>query len=61
MIVRDIVDKIDNGTAHIFLWDEDSGEVLLSTIWHNQIPNEYLDKEVKKIQILDYELRLGVV
>ena len=60
MTVKDILDKIDNGSAHCFLWDYETGEVILETIWYNQINQEIMDKKVKHIEIKDYEIRLGI-
>lgn len=61
MTVREIVNKIENGSAHVILWNYDSAVVYLSTIWYNLIDENLLDKEVKSICVRDYELRLGVV
>lgn len=60
MTVQDILSKIDNGSAHAFIWDFETGEVLLETIWYNQIDKHIMDKEVINICVRDYEIRLGV-
>ena len=60
MTVKDILDKIDNGSAHAFIWDYETGEVLLETIWYNQIDKQIMGKEVVRICVRDYEIRLGV-
>ena len=60
MTVKDILGKIENGSAHIILIKNSTGEVILSTIWHNIILDKYLNKEVKHIYVKDYELRLMI-
>lgn len=60
MTVKDLVDKMENGAAHVVLINKDTGEVLLSTIWYNLIKEEYLNAEVKHICIRDYEMRLMI-
>ena len=60
MTVQDILSKIDNGSAHAFIWNFETGEVLLETIWYNQIDKQIMNKEVVHICVRDYEIRLGV-
>ena len=60
MTVNDIITKIANGSAHVMLINNDTGEIILKTIWHNNIPKEYLRCEVKSIEIRDYEIRLKI-
>lgn len=60
MTVKDLVDKMENGAAHVVLINKDTGVVLLSTIWYNLIEEEYLNTEVKHICIKDYEMRLMI-
>ena len=60
MTVLDIINKIENGSVHILIYDNDTGAVELKTIWHNTIPQKYWNCEVKNIIVKDYELRLGV-
>ena len=60
MTVQDILSKIDNGSAHVFIWNFETGEVLLETIWYNQIDKQIMSKEVVHICVRDYEIRLGV-
>ena len=60
MTVRDILSRIQNGSAHAFIYDSWTGEVLLETIWYNQIDEKIMDREVQSIVIRDYEIRLGV-
>lgn len=60
MIVQDLLDKIENGSVHILLWNYNTGEVYFSTIWQNDISDEFRKKEVMKITIREYEMRLGV-
>jgi len=60
MTVNDIIAKIANGSAHVMLVNNDTGEIILKTIWHNNIPKEYLRCEVKSIEIRDYEIRLKI-
>lgn len=60
MTVKDLVDKMENGAAHVVLISKDTGEVLLSTIWYNLIDEKYLNSKVKHICIRDYEMRLMI-
>ena len=61
MKVNDIVSKMTNGAAHVILISEDTGEIILKTIWYHNIPHQYLSCEVKKIEIKDYEVRLTII
>ena len=61
MKVIDITSKMENGAAHVLLFEEDTGQILLKTIWCNEIPQKYLNYEVKNITVRDYEIRLGVI
>ena len=60
MKVKDIINKMNNGAVHVVLVDDDTGEVILKTIWHNQIPDEDLNKNVKHISVTDYTITLMV-
>lgn len=60
MKVKDIVNKITNGSVHVILINDATGEVILKTIWHNQIPDEDLNKNVKHISVTDYTITLMV-
>lgn len=60
MILQDLLDKIDNGSVHILLWNYKTGEIYFSTIWQNDISDEFRKREVKKITIRDYEMRVGL-
>lgn len=61
MTVNDIISKMTNGAAHVMLISEDTGEVILKTIWYNHIPTQYLSCEVKSITVKDYEIRLTII
>ena len=60
MTVRNITNGIENGSKHVMLIDNETGEVFLSTIWYNEIPNQYLDKNVISSLWKDYEVRLFI-
>jgi hypothetical protein len=60
MTVKDIVSKMENGAAHVILYEDDTGRIILKTIWYNEIPKKYLVYEVETITVKDYEIRLGV-
>ena len=60
MKVKDLLNKMDNGAAHVILIDNETGEIILSTIWYNEIEDKYLNKSVKHICVKDYEMRLVV-
>ena len=60
MKVKDLINRMKNGAAHLYLIDSDDGIVYLKTIWYNEIPSQFLDYEVDTIEIRDYEIRLGV-
>lgn len=59
MILGNLLDKIENGSAKVFIYDS-NGEKILKTIWYNTIPQEIMKAEVESICVLDYELRIGV-
>lgn len=60
MTVQDILNKITNGSVRVVIWDYETGEVILQTIWYNLIDDEVMNKEVVHICVRDYELRIGV-
>lgn len=60
MTVKNTIKDIENGSMHIMLIDDDTGEILLSTIWQNLIPEQYLDKNVIKHEGREYEMRLFI-
>lgn len=60
MKVKDLLNKMDNGAAHVILIDNDTGEVLLKTIWYNAIPDKDLERSVKHIGVTDYTMTLMV-
>ena len=60
MTVKDIISKFENGSKHIILIDADTGEVYLSTIWHSDIPDNFINRNVADIVEKTYELRLFV-
>ena len=62
MTVKDIISKMENGACHIVLISDETGEVYLSTIWHqNDIDEKYLKMKVVHICVRDYEMRLTIV
>ena len=60
MTVRDLTNRIENGSSHILLIDGNTGEVILKTIWYNEIPDKQLDRQVTKIRVTSYMLTLTV-
>jgi len=60
MTVRTIINRMTNGEAHLMLISDDTGEIILKTIWYNEIPEKYLDCTVTHITIKDYEMRLTI-
>ena len=60
MTVKNTINNIENGSKHIMLIDNETGEVFLSTIWQNEIPEQYLNKNVVGSLWKDYELRLFI-
>ena len=60
MTVRDLTNRIENGSSHILLIDGITGEVILKTIWYNEIPRDQLDRQVIKIKVTDYTLTLTI-
>ena len=61
MTVKDIVNRLTSGAAHLYLISDDTGEIYLKTIWYNQIPEEFLDREVIHITVRDYEIQLFIL
>lgn len=60
MTLQQFLSKIENGSTHILLFNSLDGTVILKTIWHNTIPHMYYEYEIETIQVLDYEVRLGI-
>lgn len=60
MKVKNLINLMENGAAHVMLIDNDTGEIILSTIWYNLIEDKYLNMQVKHICVKDYEMRLNV-
>ena len=60
MKLKELLATLDNGATHLTIYDDETGEVLIRTIWYNLISKEMLDFEVMHTQSLDYELRIGV-
>ena len=61
MKVKDIISKMVNGAAHVELYSVETGEIFLRTIWYNQIPEEYMNREIETIAVREYEIRLGIL
>ena len=55
---KELLDTIENGSAHVTLIDYETGIVILSTIWYNLIEEKYLKRKVKRTRITDHALRL---
>ena len=60
MTVKSTIRGIEDGSKHIMLIDNETGEVFLSTIWQSLIPEQFLDKNVVGSVWKDYELRLFI-
>ena len=60
MKVKDLLKTVENGSVHIILVDYDTGEIILKTIWQNDIPQEELSKEILRSKITDYTMTLEV-
>ena len=60
MKVKDIIDRLENGSVHLILISNLTGELIFSTIWFNQIDRKYYDMDVVKMTVKDYELYLEV-
>lgn len=60
MKLSDLLTRMTNGAAHVFLFNSNDGEIIYKTIWYNTIPHKYYDYEVDSIEIRDYEMRLGI-
>ena len=60
MTVKDIISKFETGSKHIILIDADTGEVYLSTIWHCDIPDNFINRNVADMVEKTYELRLFI-
>ena len=60
MKVKDLLNKMNNGAAHVILIDNDTGEVILKTIWYNEISDKDLERSVKHISVTDYTMTLMV-
>ena len=60
MKVKDLLDKINDGSVHVMLISNETGEIYLSTIWHVDIDDKYKKMNVKHIEIREYEMRLTI-
>ena len=60
MTVKELLTKIENGSVHVLIYSMENGEIFLKSIWQNIIPNYIMESEIEKIEVLDYEIRLGV-
>lgn len=60
MTVQDLLKRMSNGATHITLIDNETGVIILKTIWYNSIPEECLKMSVLHIAIKDYEMILTV-
>lgn len=60
MRVRELLSLISDGSVHVVIIDNNTGEVVLSTIWHNEIPDVQLDRKIVHIAVKEYELDLMV-
>jgi len=60
MKVKDLLNKMDNGACHVILVNDETGEIILKTIWYDSIPEEHLKREVKHINVTDYTMTLIV-
>lgn len=60
MTANDVLKRMTNGAAHVVLIDNDTGEVILKTIWYNAIPKEHLSRDVCHINVTDYTITLMV-
>ena len=60
MNVKDVINRLENGSVHLILISNLTGELIFSTIWFNQIDRKYYDMDVVKMTVKDYELYLEV-
>lgn len=60
MTVKNTIRGIENGSKHIILIDAETGEIYLSTIWHSDIPDDFINRNVADMVEKTYELRLFV-
>lgn len=58
--VCDLLKVLTNGATHLTIYDDDLAELLFRSIWYNLIPDELLEKEIVRLQVLDFELRIGI-
>ena len=60
MRLSDLISKMNNGAAHLIIFNADTGEIIAKTIWYNLIPHTYFNWEIDTIEVRDYELRVGI-
>ena len=62
MTLSHLISKIKPGTVHVILFKCDTGEIILKTIWHNAIPEEYKEKEIGSIEVdgPNYIMKVGI-
>ena len=59
MKVKDLIDVVENGSAHIYIYDK-YGEVMFKNIWTNKLSKKELEQDIKKLVVGDYTLRIEV-
>lgn len=60
MNIKDLTGLIQNGSVHIYIIDDNTGEILFADIWHNKIARNLLEKQIVCIEVDRYTLRLHV-
>lgn len=62
MQLKELLAKINrNDPITITIYDDETGEVFFRSTWIETISDDYLDKDVQHVQILKYEMRLGIL
>ena len=57
--LKQLLHLIPDGSAHVMLTDAETGEVLISSIWWDDLAH-WAEHEVCSIKVQDYQLILGV-
>lgn len=60
MLVKELLETIDNGSVHFWIINDTTGEVPFCEIWYNKMTQDQLNSEVKRLEIKNYELRIHI-
>lgn len=60
MIVKELLDKLEDGATKINIIDSKDGEVFYMGIWFVEIEKNLFNKKIKKLEVKDYLLNIFI-